>query len=675
LSDPARGSLHGGPPLSYPGFREMLADIIGLETFGVRPELPESDPRKFEASTKFSRELADFLSGEYTRRQAMLRDLALPVLGPMLRQDGGEVRLELAPPVETLRGRLDRWFEQPFMTAEARPRALRTGGRFVWDSRVLESAIGLAESYILFVADELGGFPAPMQDLVRGLALDGLNAALLDRVAQAQTPFAESGSRLRLDDELRQEIASFRDAAPVLQRLLQYFDQLQLAQGYDRLAEVAINHAIAMLGQAEGLLNSEQLYLPQGGNFAWWSGGRPVAPEAFGVLGQVELPRYLAAQRQRIATITRDYAEPLAGFLTSTAARGRAAGPLAAKWEGIVGALADYDSNRPNNSLATLEKFIAVDMDEIELANCPAKLGPRAGSRGADFFATRLAQLRQGMLDQCRVLSDRQGSRAYAELANAFNQNLAGRFPFVEPGAQRVGDVDPVQLRRFFQLYDRRAQAVRESIGARPQGPAASPGHDFLDRMDAAREFFSGLLGPEGPARSFVLDVDFRVNQAAEIGGREIIEWQMEIADQRVALGQGKKTLAWQVGQTIVVGLRWARNGPAAPVTDDAQPALRVDDLTALFAYEGPWALLDLLTRQALPAGEAATLSENRPHVLKFTVPIQTNPIGAARPEPRLASRVYVRIAVKTVTRSEGKPDAETALTLPRLPARAPELR
>jgi type VI secretion system protein ImpL len=656
-ASPALAWLQGdGPPAAI---RSLIADTASLQTLG-----PE-----------FAEELAQLLRSEHARRQGELRQLTLPTLGPLFASEGGVLRIALAPPVRSLADRLERWFDQPFMMAGPRPRDLRTGGRFLWEARTLETAIGQAETYVLFAADELPGFPAPMQDIVRNLALDRVGVAMLDRVAQAQVPFAESGSRLRLDEELRQEISAFRDAAPVLQRLLQYFDQLQLAQGYDNLAEVAVNHAVTMLGQAEGLLNSEQLYLPQGGGFAWWTGGRPIAPDAFGLASQADLPRYLLAQRQRVVAIARDYAEPLAAFLTGATARGRGAGPLAAKWGGVIGALADYDANRPNNSLALLEKFIAGEMDEIDLPNCTTKLGQRAGTRGADFFALRLAQLRQGLLDQCRVLMDRQGNRAYGELAGAFNRNLSGRFPFVEPGARRVGDLDIAQLRQFFELYDQRAKPVREAIGARPQGNIASPAHDFLDRMEAARIFFAGLLGPEGPARSFVLDVEFRVNQNAEIGGREIIEWQIEIGDQRIQLGQGKKTLTWQYGQPIALALRWARNGPAGPLTDDAQPALSVDDRTALFIYEGPWALIDLLTRQALPAGEVATLADNRPHTLKFVVPTQANPGVAVRPGPRLASRVYLRVAVKTVARSEGKPDAETALVMPSFPARAPDLR
>lgn len=657
IASPALAWLQGsGPPEAI---RVLIAEIAALRTFG-----PE-----------FAEELAQLLRGEHARRNAELRQLSLPTLGPLLTQEDGQLRSTLAPPVRSLAERLQRWFEQPFMLGEARPRDLRTGGRFLWDARILQTAIGQAETYVLFAADELTGFPAPLQDIVRNLALDRLNVAMLDRVAQAQQPLPESGSRLRVDEELRQEIAAFRDAAPVLQRLLQYFDQLQLAQGYDRLAETAVNHAITMLGQADGLPNAEQLYLPQGGGFSWWTGSRPIAPDAFGLSSQADLPRHLAAQRQRIIAIARDYAEPLAVFLTGTAARGRGAGPLAAKWDGIVGTLADYDASRPNNSLALLEKFIAGEMDEVDLASCVAKLSPRAANRGADFFALRLAQLRQSLLDQCRTLMDRQGSRAYGELATAFNRSLAGRFPFVEPGAQRVGDLDLAQLRQFFELYDQRAKTVREAVGARPQAGGTSPVHDFLDRLDAARQFFAGMLGPEGPGRSFVLDVDFRVNQNAEIGGREIIEWQLEIADQRIQFGPGKKALTWQYGQPIQLALRWARNGPAAPLADDAQPALSIDDRTALFQYEGPWALVDMLSRQALPAGEAATLTDNRPHTLRFVVPTQANPGSVARPGLRLAARIYVRVAIKSVARAEGKADVETALVLPSFPVRAPELR
>jgi len=651
--------LRGESPETSPAMRNLLADVASLRTLG--PEVGE--------------ELTRTLAGQYASRRSELAQLTLPTLGPLLRQDGGRLAIELAAPVRQLHEELRVWGELPFMVGDIRPRDLRNIGRFTWDARALESGIGLAESYILFATNEVPRFPAPMQDVVRNLTLERLRLAMLDRVSQAQVPLGGTGSRLRSDDELRQEIAAFRDAAPVIQRMLQYFDQLQLAQGYELLAEVAVNHAVTMLAQADSLLNAEQLYLPQGGGFAWWTGSKPAAPEAFGVASSIDLPRYLGAQRQRIAGIARELAEPLANFLTGTTARGRGAGPLAAKWDAIVTVLADYDANRPNNSLALLEKFIATEMDEIDLTSCTAKLGPRVGVRSTDFFALRHAQLRQGMLEQCRILMDRTGSRAYGELAGAFNRNLAGRFPFVETGAQRVGDADIAQVRQFFQLYDERAKAVRESLGPRPQGSTASPAHDFFDRMDGVRTFFAGLLGPEGPGRSFVLDVDFRVNQGAEIGGRDIIEWQMEIGDQRIALGGGKKTITWLHGQPIVLAMRWARNGPSAPISDDAQPALRVDDRTALFVYEGPWALIDMMTRQALPPGEAATLADNRPHTLKLVVPTQANPGTVARPGLRLASRVYVRVAVKTLARGEGKPDVETALTLPQFPARAPDLR
>jgi hypothetical protein len=111
----------------------------------------------------------------------------------------------------------------------------------------------------------------------------------------------------------------------------------------------------------------------------------------------------------------------------------------------------------------------------------------------------------------------------------------------------------------------------------------------------------------------------------------------------------------------VRISLRFANDVPIVPRADPENPYLEVSRKNAVFRFEGPWALLDML--QLMRANE---VSDTRNSLIKLEVPIQSDerdPTSRARPV-----RVFVGLTLS-------EPGKTTALPWPtQFPERAPTL-
>jgi len=606
--------------------------------------------------------------------QAELAQLKLRRSLPLLDRGEGHVALRLAPPVASLAAALPALIGRPFMAATparsiAPPR--RAGGG--WDPDRLTEAIGLYQGYEQFLDGDLQLVPPDFRRVVDAATRQRLNANMTTAIAEAQISDAPTGGAQSAESALFAQTQAFGRATRRLGDLLTVLSQLDFAQTYGTLRDVTGRQAYGLLEQVDTLLEREQPYSMRGD-------ARPRTPSlpinlvAFGLSDDLEVAQYLDAQRNWVARLAGDGAEPLLDFLArSDFSLDWRPTPLVPKWQRIALELQKYQNNNPRNSISALETFIRFDLAQMTQDNCADQLsGDRYAATG-DYFLDRRSALRQGLLSQCSETANSAGAAGYVRLADAFNRLLAGRFPFAPSSS--AGDAAAAQIETivsYLDLFAANAPAARKAL-ARGSTEAQQEALAFLDQMEKVRAFFAPFLGEGGDdLPGYDVAVDFRVNRRFEQGADQIIDWQATIDDQLFRRGEPGKPARWHLSDPVSVSLRWAKDGPVSPVLEGAGDGQGAKDRVVSWRYDDRWGLLRLLMDHRSQPAELEGRSDLLPQVLKFTART-LGVIGpdAATPAPVGAAKAFIRVRLSTTPPGAKAP---VALVMPDFPTHAPLL-
>ncbi len=594
------------------------------------------------------------------RRTAAMRDglsgslLAIdtPPFGPLLaRSDDG---LQLGPGIQQLKAALDDFRMQAFRlalpTVDGAP---VLPAHPTWRTQELDEAVGLFAAFDRYRGDSFADIdPAYRRPLLDAVTAD-VSQALALRVAFDATESTPppAGSEAMMADILRLGTVLTR-----IERLIPFFEDgdVEFAEELTALLNEQAAQALRRLDQDA----SEQLPYVFGRQvdaiFASWT-----EVQAESLTPPEAVKRWLGfvdEQREAFRRYT-THAEPLARFL----ARTPGASPLAARWIAIVDDLMNYERKVPGNGLVALEAFLRDSFTAI-LAdpNCAA---PVASVRSVGFFASLRNQLAVDTARYCRDASRAGTERRYAAIAQAFNGSLAGRFPFSEVVAG-VPDAAAADVAAFLQVYGRnegRTLAPRLQVHACSDEAMA-----FVRRLDSVVGILAPVQDPAAPALSLEVLPEFRVNREREVGGNQIIQWQLDIGRQTLIDTVPAKPVRWTAGDPVRVVMRFAKDSPSRPVIR-AGGIPSAAGRTAQFEFGGAWALLALVRASRadaadLPGVDAAV------HLLRFEIPVERDPAQppvAGIGTPASPFRVYLRLRLSHA----GKPDP---ITIGDFPARAP---
>lgn len=612
-------------------------------------------------SELFGREIHDRISARIQDavRNAGAGQVVGSVIGPLASYDAENNRVDLTPAARSLMQQLDELFAKPFMRApEGGREAFHvTGGGFTWDIGMLESAADMAEDFVLFRTRTLPNLPGVIQASARAAAQRRLGEAVLHAVAAAQVPLS-SGSYFggaQTDNDLRLQVRSFAAAIPLIAELGQVFRREGMAEYQTALNEAVASRALSLLAQVDEALAADDLFLLPYSGLNAWAGDRILPHEIFGLRSPRALAEALANQRQRVAVLARDFAEPLVAFLSEPGLRGAAgAAPVVERWQRILAELDRYEAGRPNNSIQQLLDFATITLGDIDLLTCHSVVEQAMIGIGNDYFSGRLASLGEQVVMRCETLLDEAVARGYMEIASAFDRLLSGHYPFGPAGSEAVA---PEAILEFYRVFDDKVEAVTAALEARPglaEGRRAAL--EFLDRMRRVRAFLQPLL----PDRAnldpgYRVEVRFRVNRGAEVGGHEIMEWAATLGGLRTDNFVPAEDLSWTIGQPAELSIRWARNGFRAPISTATAAEIDPAARSVRWRYTGPWALIEMLQDLAADPRDWTPGPGRRPHVLGLEV--ETVPVGEGSepgvPTPlfewvgdRRISRVFVEIAL-----------------------------
>lgn len=549
--------------------------------------------------------------------------------------------------------------------------------RLSWDLEMLKDAAKLLKEYEAYVqADGLKAFPEKVRSTPHELSLRNLKDNTLVMVGKAaRREVAPPPSESRLIETVRADVVSLSQASEPLRDILAAAGRLGLEEVRDRVRALTRGQGARMLTLSRRVLATEALYEVQGNTFAWWDGNRPPVFEAFGVPDAARLAEYLIIKRGRADSLTRSLAEPVLTLLES-AEVGAELAPVEGMrpWQRIAGALRDYESKKPGNSLAALERFLLTDLPAITFENCLEQLGRASVDVDTiDFFAERRRSIHSLLYERCAKLSEREIAEKYPRLRRFFVRALADRFPFakLEPGVDRE-DANPDDVRIFIQNATDFRKRYRGVLALRSDEGAKATVR-FLDRMEKVREFMEPMWGAGESSMEgrFDVNVTFRVNRGREVAGNQIAEWSLRFTDERITMESTKPMATWRIGDPARVQLRWAKNSPDIPSAEQ-DPGVAVKERTATFDQKGTWALLRLIASYKSTAEDGESkedASSNMLQLVVFTIP---DPAGGwvervDTPDVGGVARVFIRLGLT------GK-EKDKPLKYPDFPTTAPML-
>lgn len=607
--------------------------------------------------------------------------------GNLLQIQQGAPRMALSGDVQLLKLALEGFLGQGFMKDDSslEPRPFSPGQRIQWDIGALNHAIELYEPYERFRSRGLEAFPpdlrAPLDQVARQNLTDGM-AAL---VAQAQS-FRPEGSpsyAILFEQELRAATANLSLAAPLLEKLQTTFGSLDQWDRQQTLQLLMAQQSGALLSELDEMVDREQPYRIQNGDFSWWQGQNPVGFRPYGKTSLAETTRYLDTQRRRLQQLTAEIGQPLAGFLGKSGFHQQATyRTLFDRWEGIGSALAAYEAQKPGGTIEALEKYVLTELPAVNLQSCT--LEAPVPTHAEDLFTAKLAEIQRTLNQRCGELRGELAASRWKVIESFFNQRLAGRYPFAAESAANSTAALADDVRTFYRHFDESLTLMRATRYDRgPLAPIAPEIAAFLDSLEKARPFFAPFLDAKVRTSEpfYDLDVEMRVNRGREVCGEQIIEWVLDLAGQTLDQRSSGKTLRWQPGQKLEFRLRWAKDAPALPAPAENRSGYFVDGPWATWRFADHWALLHLLESLQAEAKDFDSFEDPAPHTLLLRAPLL--PTAAAdkeSPPPILAgvsekscpadadeTRVFVRLRVLA-------PETKELLTRRPFPTAAPKL-
>jgi type VI secretion system protein ImpL len=628
-----------------------------------------------------------------------------PYTGPFLATKGGQVQLALSPGLVQLQQALQDLLGQSFLTTQPTRQIVQNppaGTVLLWSAAMLGQAQGLVPPYQDFLGKGLDLFPAALQGQVAAVSTANLETNMIDTVAQAQQfpPQGDPSVPSALQWSVQGQVTNFQSVSPTLSALLGTFSNLRLATASTQLTGAVATQQNDMLEQIDQLLALQNLYAPQDPYFNDWDGTPVLAWTSFNVASTDALNDYLAGQRGIVTNLVNSYANPL---LTAAIRTGPQVTPLVTKWQTLIADVSAYTNKMAGNPILSLETFVTGNLTAVTLPTCFTQI-PAADPRGtsSDYFLGKQAVLRRGVYDRCQALTGQDGRAAYVQLAQYFNDRLAGRFPFTVDGEgapSGLVEASPQALQGFYQLYDA-SQTVIANI---PQGSSALGGQDaavrqFMSDMADVRTLIAPFLADPKtyPAPALDLQIDFRVNRGMEQNANQIIRWTLTIGDGGPATqsiqsaagsevtggapaagapaGAGVQTIAkgnplpvgnWAYGKPVTLKLDWANNSPSVPISVSVSDSFFAfaEGRSLTYQYRNLWSLLLLLRDN--PSGP--TDFRLPPETLKLIA--RTQPANAGSTATTAPVQAFVRVTLLDPT-SGGK----TQVFLPNFPAQAPGL-
>lgn len=606
----------------------------------------------------------------YDPAMARLAALELPPYGNLFEKRGSVYAIPPAIDSE-LRG-MRQLAAQDFMQLQPREvfECLSDGAG--WRPQALDEANRYIRDYQAFArlqgADALAA--EGKRPLYDRLARRQLQTVLDQILSQGQIPSPTTGILAQVrtdalsggDQELAQRSGDFAKVVDPLVRTLDLYRQLGFNDSANRINQCARNFAARVLLRADALAEESRLYQPGGDK----EGNGPV----YTLGSSAETKDYLSRQLQR-SLVLANYAAPFVAFLKNGEAvddSKQANNQSQAYWDNTLSELRRYvQFKEPNGQVAHLENYFLKQLADLRFDSCGKTLASyQAETAGNDLFSERRRFLQKDAGWRCNNRREAEIYAQYRNLANRFNRELAGRFPFGPLSGQ---DASPAMVRSFFADFDSQREILRDALanlGDKHDSRWQSV-RQFIDSLDKSALFFRSYLTAGDAPLPLRANIGFHAQPRPATGAEQIVSWRLSSGINLASFPNGTTTLDWKSGEMLLLELEWANQSRFRPVADPQQNDMQVDGNVASFVSMGDWALLRFIAGHRSRTDES--LDGNRVGI-ELNIPVSSQKVGPAPGQVNTA-RAHLTVALAS---TDPKNQAAAPLRLPAFPNKAPLL-
>jgi type VI secretion system protein ImpL len=512
----------------------------------------------------------------------------------------------------------------------------------IWDQNNLSKALDLEAMRGKIEGELLPGLPGQYRNSVQQLVDRRTAVALLSVLQTAAVQNPNQGDQ---QAALQTELQNLNQSVDKLKEIDESLLGLHATAEASCLDKSLVRQAGSLLSRVNQELPA--LYGPAAAA-TQPDNGIPVSLWLYGVGSADDLQAYLTAERQQIESLSAE-AAPAVQLLRSRGGRS----DLLSRWRNISQDVAALQAKKPGNPIQVLETFISTDLDKITPdANCKGS-GTNVSS---DVFLSVRANLSSTAINHCYAIA----ISRFNEIAQDFNQHLAGRFPFSQLLDTRPGyEADPASIAEFYQTLD------RDSAGLATVLPVAAQSPDnliaFLQTVATVRPLVSGAA--KNPNAALGLSVLFRASRNREVFGNRIAQWTLNVGQQTLNYPPDPgdiPPLIWQLGDPVTLTLRYANNSPEAPSSQNPSAAAQIQGKTVSYQYQDPWSLFAFFKDHPLAPG----VPQDQ-YTLTIPNTFVASPGGNPAPPDTV---VYIQVDVLPVGAKVGG----TTLPVPAFPYKAP---
>ncbi len=561
--------------------------------------------------------------------------------------------------------------QEPYMQKPGPYKLVTTipAGKIVyWDDDLVQNAYNMVKSFEESFISKVRDFPMAMQDGLTLLVRSNLCAVVASKIAQAQNFIDEPSAltnELTMEEVLQKQVASIRDTAPKLVKILTLLRESKFNFVFSDLRTILNKLCFSMLEYIEQLLDKAAPYTPKDLSFSYWNGRTGAAMLAFSLKDYDELSSYFAMQRKVVERFA-NFADPLVQVLNTSIVfdTNNINYPKLLFWVKFVDAVKGMVAKYPSNSVKTLENFIWKTLNKLKLDNVTTEIPVNdIHGESSDFFFDIIKKIKRGIARRGEVLVRKRNIERYNTLLNYYNTHLNGKFPFTNYNkSQRVAeDADVDAVKTFFKMY--------QDFGGTPEkvldqiyqlGDIAKPNYEFLQKIHDLFVFIGDYVNTQHDTPRLSIAIDFDVNKRSESNVSYIVDRIFKPNnDSNIEFTSDDKSGMWYFGEPISFVLRYVTNNKNAdqPSFNINNPDIIVNDNTATIECVGNWAILRFLQKFRSRNTNNVQLLKNQV-LLRFDVSLTDN----------RTSRVF---AAFTVYKGD---DNKTSVKVPENPGVMPAL-
>ena len=511
-------------------------------------------------------------------------------------------------------------------------------------------------------------FYAPaLRERLREIVTQLINQSQVSEYSQQPSPITRARDE---ESTLSASIVSFERAESMIRQLSTLFQQEGDIANATLLNKQAKNFVYERLDVLTQVTADNNLYTPLQ-RIDWKSDN--LAQALFNYGDPASLSSYLENQRQRLSFLTQNYAKPLISYLIDTHTIAET-NNKARLWYNTLIEMTQYDRQQPSNDINLLQQYVTTELGQQTWQQCDALLDqPQLVSTGG-LFSQRHYDIDKKVRYVCKNYGKNRVVRQYFALAERFNQDIKGRFPFTDLGSysqrSELNNLSPQVLHRFLDDY--------QTIWAEPKEGTAllvsltrylaknpNSGLDhwlrFVKKVDRFAQFYQQVRDKD--TATINLLVEFDSQSVSSKGQDQIIEWKMRSGDQTIIFPNGDNQIQWQPGQALSLSLRWAKGSVFFPLEIFSSGySVTSGRSVAGFTSSSEWALFEWLQR-------FERHSTSRKMKFEFAVPVgikaESTPASGAQ-ETAYISRINLT-ASAVITAENGKQEyLAVPLNLPR---------